>query len=165
MKFLALTGLLCEKLATWLTIISVGVMALAVLAQVVMRYFFQNPLVWGDELAKYALAYMTFIGASVALRKGELACMDLAVDKLPASWKKPVAVVVMLLNMALIVFLLVCAVNLVGQRSVLTQSSPAMGVPMQYVYACMPVGLFLMAVQAALCLIDLISGRKLGGGY
>lgn len=165
MKFLALTGLLCEKLATWLTIISVGVMALAVLAQVVMRYFFQNPLVWGDELAKYALAYMTFIGASVALRRGELACMDLAVDKLPASWKKPVAVVVMLLNMALIVFLLVCAVNLVGQRSVLTQSSPAMGVPMQYVYACMPVGLFLMAVQAALCLIDLISGRKLGGGY
>lgn len=164
MKFLALTGLLCEKLATWLTIISVGVMALAVLAQVVMRYFFQNPLVWGDELAKYALAYMTFIGASVALRKGELACMDLLVDKFPPSWKKPVAVVVMLLNMALIVFLLVCAFNLVGQRSVLTQSSPAMGVPMQYVYACMPVGLFLMAVQAALCLIDLISGRKLSGG-
>lgn len=164
MKFLALTGLLCEKLATWLTIISVGVMALAVLAQVIMRYFFQNPLVWGDELAKYALAYMTFIGASVALRKGELACMDLLVDKFPASWKKIIAVVVMLLNMALIVFLLVCAVNLVGQRSVLTQSSPAMGVPMQYVYACMPVGLFLMAVQAALCLIDLISGRKLSGG-
>ena len=164
MKLLALVGVLCEKLATWLTIVSVAVMSLAVLAQVIMRYFFQNPLIWGDELAKYALAYMTFIGASVALRKGELACMDLLVDKFPPAAKRIVLMLVMSLNIALIVFLLVCAVNLLGQRSVLTQSSPAMGLPMQYVYACMPIGLFLMAVQGALCLIDMISGHKLNGG-
>ncbi len=155
MKFLAAIGSLCEILATWMTIVSVGVMALAVLAQVIMRYFFQSPLIWGDELAKYSLAFMTFIGASVALRKGELACMDLLVDKLSPSAQRIGSIVVMILNLALIVFLLVCAFNLVTQRSVLTQVSPAMRAPMQYVYACMPIGLFFMAVQGFLCLLDL----------
>ena len=164
MKLLAQIGMFCEKLATWLTIASVAVMALAVFAQVIMRYFFQSPLIWGDELAKYALAFMTFIGASVALRKGELACMDLLVDKFPAPTKRIIMMVVMLLNIALIVFLLVCAINLLGQRSVRTQSSPAMGVPMQYVYACLPIGLGLMSIQGVLCLIEMILGRKLSGG-
>jgi TRAP-type C4-dicarboxylate transport system permease small subunit len=163
MKFLALVSLLSEKLATWLTIISVGVMALAVFAQVVMRYFFQNPLVWGDELAKYSLAFMTFIGASVALRKGELACMDLLVVKFPPSVQKGITVGVMVLNLALIVFLLLCSINLIGQNSVLTQLSPAMEIPMQYVYACMPIGLFLMTIQALFCLIDLGRGQKMNG--
>jgi TRAP-type C4-dicarboxylate transport system permease small subunit len=164
MKLLARLGKLCEELATWLTIASVGIMALTVFAQVVMRYFFLDPLVWGDELAKYSLAFMTFIGASVALRKGELACMDLLAVKFSPSAQRIIAICVMLLNIALIIFLLLCSFNLVSQNSVRTQVSPAMEIPMQYVYLCLPVGLSLMALQAFLCLIDLSTGRKTDGG-
>ncbi len=163
MRFLFLVGRLFEKLATWLTIVSVAVMALVVLFQVIMRYFFRDPLVWGDEMAKYSLAFMTFIGASVALRRGELACMDLVVDKLPKSVQKPLAVLVTLLNICLISFLLYCSINLMGQRSVLTQVSPAMGVPMQYIYSCLPIGMSLMIIQSMLGLFEQLTGKKHGG--
>ena len=53
--------------------------------------------------------------------------------------------------LALLVFLFCYSVDLVGQPSVLSQRSPAMRVPMCYVYLAMPVGLGLMSIQSCFC--------------
>jgi TRAP-type C4-dicarboxylate transport system permease small subunit len=149
-----------DLIARILTPLTVAVMALVVLIQVFMRYMLSSPLVWGDELAHYALAFMTFIGAAVALRRGQLAAMDLLIDKVPASVGRALTVGVIALNTALLIFLLYCSINLIGQKSVLTQVSPAMRIPMKYIYSCMPIGLTLMVFQSIYKLLEYFTGNK-----
>ena len=44
-------------------------MFLCVLVQVVLRYFFGDPLVWSDELARYLFVWCSFLGWVIAARK------------------------------------------------------------------------------------------------
>jgi TRAP-type C4-dicarboxylate transport system permease small subunit len=141
-------GKIFDILARRLTQISVAVMAVAVTAQVIWRYFLGNPIIWAEELARYALVWMTFIGAAVALRSGQLAAMDLVVTRFPPGAQRWINVFVSLVNCVLLAFLLYCSINLVGMPSVVAQKSPAMRVPMSYVYMALPIGMGLLLLQS-----------------
>ncbi len=52
-----------------LAIASFTGMFLCVLAQVVLRYVFDRPLVWSDELARYLFVWCAFLGWIVAARR------------------------------------------------------------------------------------------------
>jgi TRAP-type C4-dicarboxylate transport system permease small subunit len=52
-----------------LAIVSFSGMFLCVLAQVVLRYVFDRPLVWSDELARYLFVWCAFLGWIVAARR------------------------------------------------------------------------------------------------
>lgn len=156
-----------EKIGIWLDIaarrltqLCVGVMVVVVTLQVIWRYFLRNPIFWAEELARYGLVWMTFIGAAVALRAAQLACMDLLVNLLPAGTKRVVSVTSSLACFALLLFLFWYSVKLVGQPSVVAQMSPAMRVPMSYIYLAMPVGLGLMSIQSLLQLLSAILGKE-----
>ena len=43
----------------------------AVVGQIVMRYVFSNATTWSDPVASDALAWMTFLGATAAVRRGQ----------------------------------------------------------------------------------------------
>jgi TRAP-type C4-dicarboxylate transport system permease small subunit len=146
-------GIWLDLAARRLTQLCVGVMVVVVTLQVVWRYFLKSPIFWAEELARYGLVWMSFIGAAVALRAGQLACMDLLVNLFPAAIKRVVVVIVTLTSFALLLFLFWYSLVLVGQPSVVAQRSPAMRVPMYYVYLAMPVGLGLMAIQSFLQLL------------
>jgi TRAP-type C4-dicarboxylate transport system permease small subunit len=53
-------------------------MFLCVLAQVVLRYGFDRPLVWSDELARYLFVWCAFLGWVVAARRRSHLAIDLA---------------------------------------------------------------------------------------
>ena len=52
-----------------LAIASFTGMFLSVLGQVVLRYVFDRPLVWSDELARYLFVWCAFLGWIVAARR------------------------------------------------------------------------------------------------
>ena len=52
-----------------LAIASFTGMFLCVLAQVILRYVFDRPLVWSDELARYLFVWCAFLGWIVAARR------------------------------------------------------------------------------------------------
>ena len=62
---------------------SVLIAALTVLAQVVLRYGFNSPITWGDELAVLVFAWTVFIGAAVVQRDDSHLSMDSFVRLLP----------------------------------------------------------------------------------
>lgn len=148
-----------DKLARWIVQISVAVMTLAIVAQVVWRYFLQHPLIWTEELARYALVWMSFIGAGVALRAKELAYVDLFISKLPIKAQKNVFILVDITNTVLIGFLMYYGLLLIGLPSVTMQKSPAMNIPMNYVYLGVPVGLGIMFVQSIVKLVKNFGGE------
>jgi C4-dicarboxylate transporter, DctQ subunit len=59
-----------------------AVMTLAVVYEVVARYFFGRPTIWATDLTEYTLLYVTFLGAAWVLRDGSHIQVELLIDRL-----------------------------------------------------------------------------------
>jgi len=55
---------------------------LSVCIEVVMRYVFNQPLTWVDEITEYILLYITFLGTAWLLKKDEHVIIDLLLVRL-----------------------------------------------------------------------------------
>lgn len=115
-------------------------------AQVLFRYVIQYPLPWTEELARFTLVWVTFLGAaSVTRRKLHLA-VDFFVSKLPIRASRAVSFFFYLLTL---IFL---AVALWGAMVMMEESIPvfAGSIPwlsIMYLYLGAVVGLSLMMVH------------------
>ena len=87
------------RLELWLSAVLALAVTLLILLNVVTRYF-GAALFWVDELAIYAMVWMTFLGASAALHHRSSVSITLLVDAVPA-----VARAVILKSVDLIVFI------------------------------------------------------------
>lgn len=61
--------LFCQRLNKLIKIIAeviLIVMVVTIFSQVIMRYFFENPLMWSEELSRYLYAWFCFFGVSIA---------------------------------------------------------------------------------------------------
>lgn len=67
------------------------------LAQIVMRYAFNDPLIWSEELARFLIVWVTFIGAGVVCYDGRHLNVDVLFTRLPEKAKAAIR----LLNQAL----------------------------------------------------------------
>ena len=64
-----------------LAIASFTGMFLCVLGQVVLRYVFDRPLVWSDELARYLFVWCAFLGWIVAARRRSHLAIGVVADR------------------------------------------------------------------------------------
>jgi TRAP-type C4-dicarboxylate transport system permease small subunit len=69
----------------------VGVCLAAVSIQVVMRYIFDEATTWSDTVAACALAWMTFLAATAAVRRDENLVVRFMWAKLGTTGKKVIA--------------------------------------------------------------------------
>ena len=60
---------------------------LILLAGVISRYVFHNPLVWSDELASILFLWLAMLGAVVAFRRGEHMRMSTLVARARPRWR------------------------------------------------------------------------------
>ncbi len=51
--------------------------------QVIMRFVFNNSLVWSEELGKFIFVWISWLGISIGHRKGEHIKITILVDRLP----------------------------------------------------------------------------------
>ena len=51
----------------WLTAALLSVVVVVTLLQIVLRYAFNAPLIWSEELARFLTVWMTFLGAAIIL--------------------------------------------------------------------------------------------------
>lgn len=119
-----------------------GLMAgIAVVAflQVALRYLFGVPLAWSEELGRFLLVWLTFIGAGVLVR---LPDGHPAVDTLPQALSGRARYVVETASRLLVI---VACVTMGGGGARMTQvqwaqTSPSLELSMGMVYLCIPVG-------------------------
>jgi TRAP-type C4-dicarboxylate transport system permease small subunit len=137
-------------------------------AQVLFRYVIQYPLPWTEELARFTLVWVTFLGAaSVTRRKLHLA-VDFFIAKLPLRASRAVSFLFYLL---ILIFL---AAALWGAMVMMEESIPvfAGSIPwlsMMYLYLGAVIGLSLMMMYVLIHLYwDLRAlgeaGRSPSGG-
>lgn len=149
------------KALTFLACCFLVYVVFACVMQVFSRYVLNSSFAWTEETARFAFAIMGMLGAPVALRKGMHVNVDLLESRLPEKLLR-------VQKIALDLLLLVAAVILLRYGFLLFMgigktTSPAMKIPMRYVYASVPIsGLFSIWVLAV-DLLDCLSGEKRGG--
>lgn len=72
------------------------------LAQIIFRFVFASPLIWSEELSRFILVWMTFLGAAVLAWDGRHLCVDVFFN----GFSKTVQNAIRRLSMAIIVIFL-----------------------------------------------------------
>jgi len=85
---------LVERLIDAAAIAAFSGIFLCVIAQVVLRYVFNNPLTWSEELARYLFIWCAFLGWLVASRRHSHLAMTFVVDRLPRSVQTVIGVLI-----------------------------------------------------------------------
>ncbi|MFB4162418.1 TRAP transporter small permease [Alteribacillus sp. JSM 102045] len=70
------------KMVEIVCMMSVGAIAIITILAFISRYILQQPLVGTDELALFLLMWITFLGASLSIRRNDMVALSLFKDKL-----------------------------------------------------------------------------------
>jgi TRAP-type C4-dicarboxylate transport system permease small subunit len=72
------------------------------LFQVFARFIMDTPSDWTEVLTRFALIWMVYMGAGVALRNGAMVSVDLMHRKLPVVWRKKLDVLIATVTLSLL---------------------------------------------------------------
>ena len=127
--------------------VSLLLTTLILFVNVVLRYVFSASTSWAEEMIRYLMIWITFIGGSVCVRHSAHIRMDFLLTLLPRSVANLRTRVVYLIAAGFCGALIVYSWQLVEFTIEMEQTSPAMGVPMWIPYLAMPLGSALMVLH------------------
>nr|WP_128233720.1 TRAP transporter small permease [Sinirhodobacter populi]RWR27184.1 TRAP transporter small permease [Sinirhodobacter populi] len=138
--------LVLRRFFSAVVIVLFAVMLCSVMIQIAGRYLFGYSISAASEIATFAQIWLVLFGAGVALARGQ----HVAIDIFPAMLPRNLARVALLIISVVIVFFL--GVLIYGSLPLIEfgkfQTSPALGIPMKWVYLAMPVAGFYMILEA-----------------
>ena len=145
-----------DNLEEHLAGIALLVMALLAFTEVVFRYVFAQSHAWVEELLRYMMVWITFFGASVAIKYGAHMSVNI-IEYIPARWlKRWIDVLVALLGLIFCVVTLYFSWLLVLRIKGFGQRTPAMQIPMYVPYAIIPFGFASMTIRFTIKLIQAV---------
>lgn len=112
-------------------------MVLVVFFQIISRAFFGTSFSWTTELARYMMIWVVFLGGGIAFQHAAHISIEALVDKLSNFWKKAVQAFVTIACIAFFVILIVTGIEFSSNS--MTQTSPALQIPMGLVYLAIPI--------------------------
>ncbi len=129
-----------------------------IFVQVVTRYVFFYSLPWSEELTRYLFIWFVFLSLSVTVRDNLSIRIDLLDQLLKGNAKKIVHLIVDILSFLIVLVFVYSSYKLfqMGLRS----RTPAMRIPFYAIYAIMPVGYLLTAVELLIRIITRITGKE-----
>ncbi|MCZ0812434.1 MAG: TRAP transporter small permease [Pseudomonadota bacterium] len=140
-------------------VVFAGMVALTgvITLQIVSRVAFTS-VSWTEEVARFLLIWITFLGATLAYQQGRHIAVTLLRDSLPERLRRVVSGAGMLVAIAFLVTLAVIGWRYMGIQSF--QKSPSLRMSMGLVYAVMPVCAAIMAALSMIDLIRLLAGQE-----
>jgi TRAP-type C4-dicarboxylate transport system permease small subunit len=129
----------------WVLIVLMGVMAVLVFVNVVSRYALNFSIVWVEELTRYMMVWVGFLGSGLVLRYGA----HIAVESVQDALAKPAARVLRAVVAALlaVTFALMTWEGIRYVGFAWDQETPILNWPTGLVYAAIPIGSALMLVH------------------
>ena len=135
------------------------VMVLLALWQVISRYFLNSPSTTSEELLIYCFVWVSLLGAAYVFGKRDHMAMSFFVDRLSKS-KNDITKIVT--DIAIIIF--ASAVLIYGgveiTKLAMGQVSPALGVPMGYIYSVIPLSGIITIVYSVMNLKETLDNKK-----
>lgn len=116
-------------------------------AQVICRYVLNHSLSWSEEIARYLFIWQVWLGSSYCVQKGRHIRIDVFTSRLSPRFRQVYEILIALVCIVFCAFLACKSIAVTGMIVRLKQTSPAVRIPMQFIYACVPVSCVLMILR------------------
>ena len=134
-----------SKILEWIMIVIFALLVFDVLFQVFSRYVLGESFTWTEEFARFALIWITILGAAYLNGKKEHLSMDFLYQKFSKSSKRKASILIeVLIFLFALIVMVIGGLNLVYTTLHLEQLSGTLRIPLGYVYAIMPSSGFLI---------------------
>jgi len=115
-----------------------GAIVVIILAQVIARYLLEIAISWPEESARYALVWLTFIGAAAAAARASEITVDSLTEMAPRGVRHGLHLLAAVGGLVAFGFLIWASLPLFGFPA--RTLSPATRIPMGWVYLALPAG-------------------------
>ena len=138
-------------------IVMLAAMALMVFANVVLRFTTDHSILWVEEVSRYLMIWLTFVGAGLVLRYGGHIGIDTLEQRFPsqAPYLRGTIFVLLVGFFAFMVW--------IGTRYALLtwgQTTPVLQIPVGAVYLAVPIGFGLLLVHLLLMAAPYVRSRS-----
>ncbi|GMQ57635.1 hypothetical protein AN1V17_20300 [Vallitalea sediminicola] len=137
-----------NNLEEYILIIIFPIMTITVFISTIFRYFKLGAIPWSEELARYLMIWIAYIGASLGIKKNAHLGVEIVVNKLPkklkAASKYLRIAIILMFNFLIITF----SFKIINHQMNIGQLSPALAIPIWYAYLAIPVGALLMIIRS-----------------
>jgi TRAP-type C4-dicarboxylate transport system permease small subunit len=147
-------GLIVALMAAILSVTLLGVF---------FRYVLNASLFWGEEVARYLSVWMIFLSVSVAYRTEEHVRITALIEWLPIRFRRYLWMVATIFELLLALVLTWYGWLLASNNLRRGQLSPALQLPIGWVYMAIPVGFGLTGVCLVVRLVGLLVDFQGGG--
>ena len=152
-----------DRISSFACAFMLGAMTLAVLAGVIFRYVFLNPLGWTEELSRYLMIWTASLAISVGIYHGEHIGLTFLPDRIRGRYPKIVLNLgVNLLILLFLTVMLVYSLNMV--RDAKFQIAQSLPISMVIPSLAIPVTMGLAMVQNLIQIALLLLGREPDSG-
>jgi TRAP-type C4-dicarboxylate transport system permease small subunit len=133
--------------------------AALLLAAIVVIVVLHIALSWPEELARYVLVWLVFVGAAATAARHQHIVVDTLTELLPARARLPAQALATIAGLIAIGVLVWVSQPLFGAAS--RSTSPATGIPSFWIFLALPVGGVLLGLFALADLWSVLRGRPL----
>ncbi|SHH21209.1 TRAP-type C4-dicarboxylate transport system, small permease component [Anaerosphaera aminiphila DSM 21120] len=144
-----------EKILKFAMIISTAVLGIVTFLQVVMRFLFNNPVAWGQDVIRLSFVYLVFLGAAYCLKTGDHLNIDIIFSFLSKKASMYLELLINIILLLFFIFLVYFGIKFTQTGS--TQLAPYIGIPMTYYYMAIPIS----AVYLVLYDLEIIKNNVL----
>lgn len=141
---------------------TMAIMTVLVFIQVVMRYIFSNSLSWSEELARFIFLWLSWIGASYAVKERSHFRVEMFANMMKGEKRRIFEYFILIIWFAFSFVLAWLGSELVLFIHESEQASAAMDIPMTWPYASVPVGCALMCVRLMVEMYKIYKGAPVG---
>lgn len=145
---------LFESLLKKMVILAIGVMLALVFMQVMTRYLLGYTPSFGEELSRYLFVWVVFLSLPLVAKAGGHMAIETLTSRLSGPPLKLCRILADIFTLAFLGIMTICGVEMVMRAHF--QTSPAMMLPMSYVYAVIPFGCGVMFFYAVADLIRVL---------
>ena len=126
-----------SKVEGFLSVVLFLAMVAIVCWSVICRYALKIPFLQSEELARYLMIYIVYIGTSIGVKSKSHIGVEVFVDMLPEKIYKKVRIFTEILCMLMFVLLFVLSLQMFNHLIMTTQ------IPTAVVFFCLPMGFFM----------------------
>lgn len=125
-----------------------SIMFISLTSGVVFRYFLNSPLHWSEEVAIFTLAWVTFVGGSMAIKTQQSAAVSFLMERFSGRLYDVLNIISYFIVFGFCLFILCISIPWILSPSIAFQKSLAMQIPMFYPYLSVPVGFLFLTIHS-----------------
>ncbi|NCB94790.1 MAG: TRAP transporter small permease [Clostridia bacterium] len=136
-----------DNIEEYFCVWTMAIMTVIVFIQVVMRYVFSNSLSWSEELARFIFLWLSWIGASYAVKERSHFRVEMFANMIKGKSRIYFEYMILIVWFVFSFFLAWQGTMLLIFLQETGQESAAMQIPMTWPYASVPIGCALMCTR------------------